>query len=536
MLTPKFEVKQDDASLTVKIFAPYAQISDAEVNIDGDTFTFYSSPYYLRLTFSGKLMDSELEQHSAKFDADVGAFIIVCQKESQGQHFPNLDMLTALLTPHGATGVNIPSIEVVGGDEAEDEEGEGEFDWTYQQKLPDENVVTAGHKYGFANKLTGVFTSLQDELKGVVDISDPDNKSAAQRREERVAHELSAFDEDHYLADYFEVDTATQCVEFIPEFYSITSDEVELKESEQEALLRLPRKEHLLDPGSRSAVYLGLVDLLYAWAYNHRVTLGENCVESAWNVSKISATLSWLDSFTQLKDVAVSCVRRSLTFPLVRNWHLSQQVLKDTIQLLLLGQKKVLQCLLEIHSFFNQSEPRYLLNQLYITDYCVWIQKVKDNKLISLADSLKKIKVNKTDLQLDLEELEAAALLVLEEEDDHEAGDEANINKLAQDMTGLTIIENGAALGANDNQEEILTIESNNQRQGEIPVVPPVNDDSDSSSSESDSDSEDDSDSSSDSSEDSSEDEDDNNKEEDSSSDSSDLDSDDDTLSDTENA
>lgn len=59
----------------------------------------------------------------------------------------------------------------------------------------------------------------------MVDISDPDNKSAAQRREERVAHELSAFDEDHYLADYFEMDTATQCVEFIPEFYSITSDE-----------------------------------------------------------------------------------------------------------------------------------------------------------------------------------------------------------------------------------------------------------------------------------------------------------------------
>lgn len=55
------------------------------------------------------------------------------------------------------------------------------------------------------------------------------------------------------------------------------------------------------------------------------------------------------------------------------------------------GQKKVLQCLLEIRSFFSQSEPRYLLNQLYITDYCIWIQKVKDNKLISLADSLKKV-------------------------------------------------------------------------------------------------------------------------------------------------
>ena len=66
---------------------------------------------------------------------------------------------------------------------------------------------------------------MKDELKGVVDITDPDNKSASQRRFERVTCEVGAFDEDHYLADYFEVDTAQQCIEFIPEFYSITLDE-----------------------------------------------------------------------------------------------------------------------------------------------------------------------------------------------------------------------------------------------------------------------------------------------------------------------
>lgn len=55
------------------------------------------------------------------------------------------------------------------------------------------------------------------------------------------------------------------------------------------------------------------------------------------------------------------------------------------------GQKRVLKCLLEIQRLFNLSEPRYLLNSLYIADYCVWIQSVKDNKLISLADSLRKV-------------------------------------------------------------------------------------------------------------------------------------------------
>lgn len=48
MLTPKFEVKQDEKQIIITVFAPYARISDAEVNIDEDIFTFYSSPYYLR--------------------------------------------------------------------------------------------------------------------------------------------------------------------------------------------------------------------------------------------------------------------------------------------------------------------------------------------------------------------------------------------------------------------------------------------------------------------------------------------------------
>ncbi|MPC77949.1 Protein SHQ1 [Portunus trituberculatus] len=115
MLTPKFEVQQDETCITVKIFARYAQITDAEVSITEEVFTFYSSPYYLRLTFSGKLVDSELEEYSAKFDADAGAFIITCKKETPGEHFTNLDLLTMLLTPQGATGVNRPSIEVIGG-------------------------------------------------------------------------------------------------------------------------------------------------------------------------------------------------------------------------------------------------------------------------------------------------------------------------------------------------------------------------------------------------------------------------------------
>nr|KAF6476171.1 SHQ1, H/ACA ribonucleoprotein assembly factor [Rousettus aegyptiacus] len=81
-----------------------------------------------------------------------------------------------------------------------------------------------------------------------------------------------------------------------------------------------------------------------------------------------------------------------------------------------LGKSAVLKCLLDIHKIFQESDPAYILNDLYISDYCVWIQKAKSKKLAALAEALKEVSLTKAQLGLELEELEAAALLVQEEE------------------------------------------------------------------------------------------------------------------------
>lgn len=47
---------------------------------------------------------------------------------------------------------------------------------------------------------------------------------------------------------------------------------------------------------------LGLLDIIYSYAYDFRTTLGEGNVESAWTVTKISPTLSWFDV----------CIRRNI--------------------------------------------------------------------------------------------------------------------------------------------------------------------------------------------------------------------------------
>jgi hypothetical protein len=55
---------------------------------------------------------------------------------------------------------------------------------------------------------------------------------------------------------------------------------------------------HLLEETEMRVALLGLVDIMFAYAYNNRVTEGENTVESTWTIRKLSSTLSWFDVST----------------------------------------------------------------------------------------------------------------------------------------------------------------------------------------------------------------------------------------------
>jgi len=51
----------------------------------------------------------------------------------------------------------------------------------------------------------------------------------------------------------------------------------------------------------------------------------------------------------------------------------------------LAGKVAVLKCLLDIYKIFRAEDPFYLLNQLYIEEYCVWIQKISPEMLKDFA-------------------------------------------------------------------------------------------------------------------------------------------------------
>jgi hypothetical protein len=182
------------------------------------------------------------------------------------------------------------------------------------------------------------------------------------------------------------------------------------------------------------SIYLGLVDILYAWCYNHRTTSGENTVESRWTIRKLSSSFSFLDvsknqkgkvsisvlffcplyffqTFHRLRDVIISGTRRSLTFPLYRHWNLSIKLWEDVIILLKLGKRALIRCFLEIERIFESDDFGSYHSRLYIQDYCLWLQsdQAHNRVLYSLAKEISSFKIAKEEMGYPLAELEARA-------------------------------------------------------------------------------------------------------------------------------
>jgi len=132
----------------------------------------------------------------------------------------------------------------------------------------------------------------------------------------------------------------------IPDTVDFNKDIITFTEDEKEILMRLPNKTYLVQNDRKCL--LNLVDIIYAYAYDYRITTGEHNVESAWTIGTISSTLAWFESFESIKDIIIACFRRSICYPLYRNFNLVKQVLKDTITIFRLGKRSILKCLLQI--------------------------------------------------------------------------------------------------------------------------------------------------------------------------------------------
>ena len=126
--------------------------------------------------------------------------------------------------------------------------------------------------------------------------------------------------------------------------------------------------------------------------------------------------------FSSVSSCVRSCLRRSLIYPWLRNWELGLAVWRDVVLLLEAGPVAVVQALLALSDSFSDTPGYYIFSQLYIQDYCTWLQAVPAAHLTSLAAALARNleSVTKDSLGLELEELEEAARLTMLEEEEGE--------------------------------------------------------------------------------------------------------------------
>lgn len=262
-------------------------------------------------------------------------------------------MLTKLLARTGETATKAsepkkPLIEVIGSNEetpaaaTADTLGENEiqdaidFNWELPQEIPTMPELSITAQYGFNNQYHGYFTHVQETMNEINELAEPEKSSVDSRRAERTESENNHFDEDHYCMDFINNEEINELMKY-KTIYSKELKRIqknvknaELKESSKpliqditpkdasgdldmdgltiddtkESLLKfsskedsmmrdLPNKEYLLS--YEKATFLGLVDLMFAYCYNYRVTEGDNNVESVWCIGRISPTISSLE-------------------------------------------------------------------------------------------------------------------------------------------------------------------------------------------------------------------------------------------------
>lgn len=335
-------------------------------------------------------------------------------------------------------------------------------------------ITDLAPSYGFNNAYSNFFRVWHGEVSEILSLPDPDNTRPAQRRILREKAEEAMFDIERYLMDvanqqddiYFElamsyepfwrkfpvlasatvtrastrVKVTTSLSEQIDSDIQSVSDSIKcldlnvpplrtssvtFTDTEQELLLRLPRKEFLLPADSldEKQVLGGLVDILISFAYEQLTTQGDSGVESTWTISILSPTLSWLDSNADLRAVVRSTVRRMITYPFLRQYDLAVRCVQEASDILKRGKRVVLRALLTLYRIVEKSETQYLLNALYIQDYCVWIQSVMNERLqqVSIELDAHIAAFTKSETGWALEELERSLI-----ESDHEHDSETS--------------------------------------------------------------------------------------------------------------
>ena len=433
-VTPSFGLTQTDEFVFVKIKIPYVKISSTELHCEGQDFTFYCRPYLLKLSLPFCVVDDERCRAVIDLEDENGAVTVHLPKEDHGKFFTDLDLSTKLLSlrtiSDNVWSKNLKeksacltsNIEVLNSTELNNFHCDGTDRKStspciradlnlYDVSTASIITTNSSQRYGFNNMYCKVFSTLRELFCSLLEVEDPESTPPTIRRQQRITGEELLFCPERYIADYLEAEQDyiyVEAMKFVPHWdiqwfrwtHHNTADSVfdELggfNEMERNVMQnKLPRRGYVIGKNSKEekSVILGLVDILYAYCYDHRMNIGEENVESALNISRLSARLSWLESYEHDGDnivlVMQYAIRRSLIYPYFRNWKFSKKILEDCAKIVLLGKKCILKSLLQVRKIFEISDTHYIFNKIFIDDYCAYIQIIDANVFLSLGNEM----------------------------------------------------------------------------------------------------------------------------------------------------
>jgi protein SHQ1 len=294
----------------------------------------------------------------------------------------NLDLLSNLVNrSDGVMSITEQEskISVLSSTESENnhEECDG-CDYTEESLKSKSLIACLRPTYGFLNSFHSMLKDYCREglSHDMLEIPEPDEIPNEDRRDLRILTENQKFDPDRYLGDLFlsnnpEDDDADmifiEATQMVPHWQNsqveTSNDNITNFFSDEESLRLVEIKANLPNiesssPEQRKSLFLSLVDILYAYAYDHRTTSGEPTCESSWTIAMLSPTLSWFESYTPPYDDVAQVlrwsIRRALTYPYLRNFHFVSEILvKDVGDIINAGRRVIIRCLLHIQKNFG---------------------------------------------------------------------------------------------------------------------------------------------------------------------------------------
>ena len=449
-LTPQFKLSQTLTHVNLEISVPHVRVSidSVEVLVEEDTLHFSSPPYLLILKFPSQFAPSDTGE-SAQYDPSrEGGMIFLELKKYHPELWSDLDLLGKLMqprkssvgTPFRAHVLSEESFEsAIENDNIEDEES-----------LPPNILDKDKPHYGFLDQFSGIFSDLVREglALEMLQIPNPDETDANERRALRLETEDNAFDADRYLGDvdieddYIYESAMAMKPHWTPSIEALTTDLATMSttdqgssffsapESSMLSSIPYPILPSVINDKQQRSLLLGLLDILFSYVYDHLLTDGEPTIESSWTICTLSCTFSWLETFgsmDSIHDVIRFTSRRSLIYPYVRNVEFTNYCWDQVAQIWKSGRRCILRCLLQTRGILDKSECHYLGNKLYLDPYLLWLQsRVADETLSRFSRELFNVRkdscwIEKGALGLNLVNLEQ---LLNESDADMTDGDE----------------------------------------------------------------------------------------------------------------